>query len=106
VRTAAAERKSFIYLINATGKLEAGSKVMAVIEQAGYLLEIRVKEGQFVKKREVIARLDPAEADLRLEKSQIALRNAKAEYGGCVLGVSGNALEGKESLRFFEPNKI
>jgi membrane fusion protein, multidrug efflux system len=69
---------------------------MAVIEQAGYLLEVRVKDGQFVKKGEVIARLDPAEAELRLEKSQIALRNAKAEYGGCVLGASGNAV-GKKS---------
>ncbi len=86
VRTAAAERKSFDYLINATGKLEAGAEVMALIEQAGYLLEVKVKEGQFVKKGDVIARLDPAEAALRLEKAQIALRNAKAEYESMKLG--------------------
>jgi len=86
VRTAAAERKSFDYLINATGKLEAGSEVMAIIEQAGYLLEVNVKEGQFVKKGDIIAKLDPAEAQFRLEKAQIALRNAKAEYESMKMG--------------------
>jgi RND family efflux transporter MFP subunit len=86
VRTAAAERKSFDYLINATGKLEAGSEVMALIEQAGYLLEVNVKEGQYVKKGDIIAKLDPAEAQFRLEKAQIALRNAKAEYESMKFG--------------------
>jgi multidrug efflux pump subunit AcrA (membrane-fusion protein) len=86
VRTAAAERKSFDYLINATGKLEAGSEVMALIEQAGHLLEVNVKEGQYVKKGDIIAKLDPAEAQFRLEKAQIALRNAKAEYESMKFG--------------------
>ncbi|WP_192346043.1 efflux RND transporter periplasmic adaptor subunit [Algoriphagus sp. Y33] len=86
VKVATAERKSFDYLINAPGKLEAGSEVLAVIEQAGYLLEVHVREGQSVNKGEVIAQLDPTEPEFRLEKAKIALRNANAEYESAKMG--------------------
>lgn len=80
VTVSTAERKSFDYLINATGKLEAGAEVMVVVEKAGYLLEINASEGKTVTKGDVIARLDPTESELTLEKSRIALRNANADY--------------------------
>ncbi|WP_339754725.1 efflux RND transporter periplasmic adaptor subunit [Algoriphagus aquimarinus] len=86
VNVATAERKSFDYLIQAPGKLEAGSEVLAVIEQAGYLLEVNVREGQFVKKGDVIAKLDPTEPEFRLEKAKISLRNANAVYESDKLG--------------------
>ncbi|MHA7131238.1 efflux RND transporter periplasmic adaptor subunit [Algoriphagus namhaensis] len=86
VKIAAAERKSFDYLINATGKLEAASEVMAVIEQAGYLIELPIREGQTVTKGQVIAKLDDTEARFRLQKATIALRNALAEYESMKLG--------------------
>lgn len=86
VNVALAEVKSFDYLINAIGKLEASSQVTAVIEQAGFLVELNVREGQSVTKGEVIARLDPTEAQLRLDKAQIALRNANAEYESMKMG--------------------
>jgi RND family efflux transporter MFP subunit len=86
VNVATAERKSFDYLINATGKLEAGSEVMAVIEKSGYLAEVNVKQGQYVEKGAVIARLEPTEAQLNLEKTRIGLRNANAEYESMKMG--------------------
>lgn len=86
VNVATAERKSFDYLIEAPGKLEAGAEVMTVIEQAGYLLEVNVREGQFVNEGDVIARLDATEPTFRLEKAKIALRNASAEYESAKMG--------------------
>ena len=86
VNVATAERKSFDYLIQAPGKLEAGSEVLAVIEQAGYLLEVNVREGQFINKGDVIARLDATEPTFRLEKAKIALRNSNAEYESMKMG--------------------
>ncbi|MDR7129382.1 RND family efflux transporter MFP subunit [Algoriphagus sp. 4150] len=86
VNVATAERKSFDYLINAPGKLEAGAEVLAVIEQAGYLLEVHVREGQSVSKGDVIAKLDPTEPEFRLEKAKIALRNANANYESDKMG--------------------
>lgn len=86
VHVATAERKTFDYLIPATGKLEAGAEVLAVIEQAGYLLEVNVREGQYVNKGDIIARLDPTEAEFRLEKAKISVRNANANYESDKLG--------------------
>lgn len=86
VNIATAERKTFDFLIPATGILEAGAEVLAVIEQAGYLLEVNVREGQYVKKGDIIARLDPTEAQFRLEKAKISVRNANANYESEKLG--------------------
>lgn len=86
VNVATAERKSFDYLIDATGKMEAGSEVMAVIEQAGYLTEVNIRQGQFVNKGDVIAKLNLTEAEFRFEKAKISLRNANAEYESNKLG--------------------
>lgn len=98
VRVASAELKSFDYLINATGKLEAASEVMAVIEQAGYLIELPIREGQSVTKGQVIAKLDDTEATFRLQKANIALRNALAEYESAKLGF-GTVFESEDEER-------
>jgi RND family efflux transporter MFP subunit len=79
VRTATAERKSFDYLINATGKLEALSEVKALVEREGYLEKVQVLEGQFVQKGQVIATLDRREAEFALEKARINLVKAQSE---------------------------
>ncbi len=80
VRVATAERKSFDYLINATGKLEARSEVKALIEREGYLEKVLVVEGQFVEKGQIIALIDKREAEFALEKAKINLVKAQSEY--------------------------
>jgi membrane fusion protein (multidrug efflux system) len=79
VRVATAERKSFDYLINAIGKLEAQSEVKALVEREGYLEKVQVLEGQYVEKGQVIAILDKREAEFALEKAKIAVIKAQAE---------------------------
>lgn len=79
VRTATAERKSFDYLINAIGKLEAQSEVKALVEREGYLEKVLVLEGQSVEKGQIIATLDRREAEFALEKAKIAVIKAQAE---------------------------
>lgn len=79
VRVATAERKSFDYLINAAGKLEALSEVKALVEREGYLEKVQVLEGQFVQKGQIIATLDRREAEFALEKAKINLTKAQSE---------------------------
>jgi membrane fusion protein (multidrug efflux system) len=80
VRIAQAERKSFDYLINATGKIEALSQVKVSAERSGILEMMQVKEGDFVEKGKILARMDLSENQLKLEKSKIALKNAEVNY--------------------------
>ncbi|WP_026968175.1 efflux RND transporter periplasmic adaptor subunit [Algoriphagus terrigena] len=79
VRAATAKRKSFDYLINAIGKLEAQSQVKALVEREGYLEKVLVFEGQYVEKGQIIATLDRREAEFALEKAKIAVSKAQAE---------------------------
>lgn len=80
VRVGHSESKSFDYLINATGKIEAANEVMVIVERPGYLLDVVVEEGQRVEKGQVIARLDKTDSQLDWEKAQVDLRSATAEY--------------------------
>jgi membrane fusion protein, multidrug efflux system len=80
VRVANAEQRTFDYLINATGKIDAVDQVKVVIQRQGILSELNVKEGDFVEKGTVIARLDDSDANFRLEKARIQLKNAQSSF--------------------------
>jgi len=88
VRVAQAERKSFDYLINATGKIEALAQVKLSAERSGILELMQLKEGDFVEKGTVLVRLDLRENQLKLEKAKIALKNAEVNYQSEALSFS------------------
>ncbi|WP_268034209.1 efflux RND transporter periplasmic adaptor subunit [Algoriphagus sp. PAP.12] len=103
VKVAKAETKSFDYLINATGKLEAAGQVKAIIEQPGYLIALPIREGQFVNKGEIIAKLDPTNSEIALEKAKIALKNAEAAFENDKLGFLRDFESGDtERIQFLE----
>lgn len=85
VRIAKSEKRTFDYLINASGKIEAAEQVKIIAERPGYLIELTVKEGDFVEKGKILARLDQTESLLTLEKANIELKNAKANYQSEIL---------------------
>ena len=85
VRIAKAEKRTFDYLINASGKIEAAEQVKIIAERPGYLIELTVKEGDMVEKGKILARLDQTESLLNLEKANIELKNAKANYQSEIL---------------------
>lgn len=80
------EKKSFDYLINATGKIEASEQVMVIVERQGYLQELLINEGQQVKAGDVIAQLDVTDSKFELEKAQIELRSRMADFENQKLG--------------------
>ncbi|MCH6200311.1 efflux RND transporter periplasmic adaptor subunit [Aquiflexum sp. LQ15W] len=85
VRIATAEKRTFDYLINASGKIEAAEQVKVIAERPGYLIELTVKEGDFVEKGKILARLDQTESLLNLEKAKIELKNAEVNYKSEIL---------------------
>ncbi len=106
VHVALAETKSFDYLINATGKLEASGQVKAIIEQPGYLIDLPIREGQAVSKGDVIARLDPTEAEIRLEKAKIALKNSQAAFENDKLGFQRDFESGDSERKQFLEDQL
>lgn len=85
VNVATAEQRSFDYLINASGKLEAVNQVKIVVQRRGILDELYVKEGDFVEKGKILARLDDSNIQFNLEKAKIQKKNAEANYQSEIL---------------------
>jgi membrane fusion protein, multidrug efflux system len=96
VRIAKAEKRTFDYLINASGKIEAAEQVKIIAERPGYLIELTVKEGDFVEKGKILARLDQTESLLNLEKANIELKNAVATYRSEILSFESIMNSGDE----------
>lgn len=86
VRVAQSQQRSFDYLINASGKVEASNQLKVIVDRSGYLSELLVSEGQYVKQGQVIARLDNSDNQFRLEKALIQLRIAEAELENNKMG--------------------
>lgn len=80
VHVGSSERKSFDYLINATGKIEAVEQLKIVVEKTGYLVELMVEEGQTINAGDIIAKLDNSESRFQLEKAKVELRSAQTQY--------------------------
>ncbi|EON78787.1 putative ABC transport system, lipoprotein [Lunatimonas lonarensis] len=86
VQTGVSQRKSFDYLINATGKIEASSHVMVIVERQGYLTDLTVSEGDRVQAGQVIAKLDNRDSKFALEKARVELRSSMAVFENEKLG--------------------
>jgi len=103
VKVATISRKNFDYLINATGKVDALQEVTVVIERGGFIEEMRIKEGELVSKGKLLAQLASNEAELKLEKAKIALRNAEAAYQSEILSferiINGEDEERKQAVQ-------
>ncbi|WP_200975689.1 efflux RND transporter periplasmic adaptor subunit [Echinicola sp. 20G] len=86
VTVAKAEKRSFDYLINASGKVEAAQQVTVIIQRQGYLKELGIKEGQSVQAGTLIAQLDNTNNIFQKEKALVQLKNAQASYNSEKLG--------------------
>jgi multidrug efflux pump subunit AcrA (membrane-fusion protein) len=68
------------------GRVDASKRVELAFQVPGVLVNLRVKEGQMVKKGQVIAQLRPDEFQARLETAQGQLDQAKATLDAVRLG--------------------
>jgi len=61
------------------GKVQALDRVELSFEVSGKIIEVAIKEGQHVKKGDLIARIDPSDYKNELEARQAAVNQTKAE---------------------------
>ncbi|OGF13038.1 MAG: hypothetical protein A2W00_12000 [Candidatus Eisenbacteria bacterium RBG_16_71_46] len=82
--------------LETTTTLEARHSAVLVARRAGQVVALGVEEGQWVKKGEVLARLEDTEARLALERTQLALEMAERELERGRQLVEQNYLSKKE----------
>jgi HlyD family secretion protein len=78
VTTDKAFRKSVTQLVTATGKIQPEVEVKIAPEVSGEIIEIPVKEGQLVRRGELLLRIKPDSYQAQVESQQAALNSARA----------------------------
>jgi HlyD family secretion protein len=78
VTTDKAFRKSVTQLVTATGKIQPEVEVKIAPEVSGEIVEIPVKEGQAVKKGQLLLRIKPDQYQAQVEAQQAALNGSRA----------------------------
>ena len=81
VRVAPAVEERAAAVVVAAGTLAAEEQIVLGMKVAGRLAEINVDLGSRVKAGDVIARLDPTDFRLRVQRAEAALQQARARLG-------------------------
>ncbi|HET7706392.1 MAG TPA: efflux RND transporter periplasmic adaptor subunit [Thermoanaerobaculia bacterium] len=78
VTTEKAVRKSITQLVTATGKIQPEVEVKIAPEVSGEIVEIPVKEGQLVKKGQLLLRIKPDSYQAQVESQQASYNSARS----------------------------
>lgn len=78
------------------GKAEAADSVTMAFELSGKLKDLPVDVGDFVKRGQKVASLDPRDFENQLEKAQAELKRAKALYDRMDKAAKSNAVSAQE----------
>jgi RND family efflux transporter MFP subunit len=76
----------FYLLIESSGKVLAHKDVQVLAETSGIIKQANIKSGQKVSEGQVLVRLDPKEAQLKLQSAEISYEKAKLEFENSLIG--------------------
>ncbi len=88
VNVVKAEKKPFNYQIHSNGQVKSNKEAMLIFKVAGAIETLLVKDGDYVKKGQLLAKLNTQEHALALEKAQINLKEQQIKYQHQLLGIS------------------
>jgi len=80
VEVAPVGRRSIESSYAGTASLQAPEEAQVVAKTSGVLLDLRTEEGQFVRKGQVIAQIDPDRTRLEVARAEATLRKLEAEF--------------------------
>jgi RND family efflux transporter MFP subunit len=96
---AADEPKLGKVVLEAKGYLVPATQVIVIPKVAGEVVEIRIEEGQQVKRGEVLARLDPTEYEAALQLARAELTLAEAELAKAKDGLPADVAIGEAKVK-------
>jgi len=76
----------FYLLVQSSGKVKAHKDVKMLAETSGTIQQANIKSGQKVQKGDVLVRLNPAEAQLKLQSAKINYDKAQLEFENSLIG--------------------
>jgi len=85
VDTVVISKRDFKLQMISNGKLKAVEKTSLKFGTSGEILSINVKNGSVVRKGELIAKIDPSPAKLKLEQAQATMEKAELDFADIFL---------------------
>lgn len=79
VRIEAIEARDLVASVTASGQVQPRSKVSLSADITGRIVDLAVKEGDFVEKGQFLLRIDPAQYEAAVQRAEAALASAKAQ---------------------------
>lgn len=100
VETATAKLKTIVQLVSASGKIQPEVEVVIRSDVSGEVIELAVKEGDYVRKGDLLVRLDPDIFQARIDELNASLLTQKArkEQGNASLIQAEADYNSKKSL--------
>jgi len=86
VETAKVTRQTIIETVNASGKVQPEKEVKISADISGEIIELKVKEGDRVKKGDLLVRIKPDQYQSAVEKAKAIVNNAKATVANTQAG--------------------
>jgi RND family efflux transporter MFP subunit len=90
VTTEIAEQKSFYSELFSNGKIQSEEMSEIRFEISGKISDVSVKQGQSVRKGEVLALLDLTNSEIEYERAKINVKKAKTEFENLLIGQGYN----------------
>ncbi|AMW04605.1 hypothetical protein GEMMAAP_06600 [Gemmatimonas phototrophica] len=79
VRVEAVEARDLVASVTASGQIEPRTKVDVSADVTGKIVRLVVKEGDLVKKGQLLLQIDPEQATAALQRSEASLASARAQ---------------------------
>jgi HlyD family secretion protein len=80
VRVEAVEARDLVASVTASGQIQPRTKVDVSADVTGKIVKLVVKEGDLVKKGQLLLQIDPEQATAALQRSEASLASARAQF--------------------------
>jgi len=97
---------TIVETVAATGKIQPEVEVKLSSEVSGEIIELPIKEGQQVKKGDLLVRINPDLVQARLTQSQAGLQNVKAMLTQAEAGLKNSELNYNRNKSLYEKGVI
>lgn len=106
VETGKSERKTLTQLVSASGVISPEVEVIISPDVSGEIIELTVREGDFVNEGDLLVRIRPDIYQARIDEIQAALLNAKAREQQAYSGMLRSKLNFEKQKELYEKNVI
>jgi HlyD family secretion protein len=105
VETAKVTRQTIIETVNASGKVQPEKEVKISADISGEIIELKVKEGDKVKKGALLVRIKPDQYQSAVEKARALVNNSKAALANSQAALAQANANLEKAKLIFERNK-